>query len=151
MATTGNLSVTEGSARSAVISSFANATVMADKVKTTLTLTVLIADAVPAASHGRAAVSVADSCWIKVSCTLAAMLLSLNLTSAAQQRLKPVVLSREVSASADTLTVVVAFTAPIACLRINTVHVACSSKETWLAAIAAGPSKPQSCSAETRT
>ena len=89
---------------------------MAHKVKIARTLAALITRAVPTASHGRAAVFIANTCWIKISCTLAAMLLNLNLTSAAEQQLKPAVLSREVSASADTLTVVVAFTAPITCL-----------------------------------
>lgn len=150
MATTGRLSVAEISAGWTVISSFANATVMAHKVKIARTLAVLIADAVPAASRGRVAVLVANTCRIEVWCTLAAMLLSPNLTSAARQQLRAAVLSRKISTSADTLTDVVTFTAPIASLRINTVDVTCSSEKPWFAVIAAGPIKPQPCSAETR-
>lgn len=139
MATTCEIAVTEFPAGRAVVIIFANTAVVTGKVKIALAITALVADAVAAAGHARAAVFVARACWIEVDCALAAMLLSLEAA----------MLTREVPTSADTLPSMVALATPVASLRINAVDVACGSEETWLATIAAGASEPKLCSAET--
>jgi hypothetical protein len=83
---------------------FTNSTVMSNKVPIALALSMLTADSVPTAGHRCVAIRVADACWVVVDSTLTAVLLAIG----------ELVLTGEVTSSADALAAMVALASPIA-------------------------------------